>query len=114
MWKPEHIDIKTIAQVFIFRIILPTWDVYSDWYIIYQLFLGNCFQQGQTCSSYYEENHLTIAIVGMIFPVASWLFYSYHWWTMESVENEGHGRLKTLPLLILNIWPQFCYFNLLR
>ena len=107
-------DYKAIAKIFLVKIVLPTWDIYSDWYIIYQLFMGQCFQQGQKCSDYYEENHVNIAMIGMIFPIISWLFHFYHWWEIEKIENGGHGRLKTLPLMILNIWPQFCYFNLIR
>ena len=54
-----------------------------------------------------------MALIAMIPPTLSLLTHAHHWFHFEKVENGGIGRLKTLPLLCCQLWPQFRYGRLL-
>ena len=45
--------------------------------------------------------------VSFIFPTASFTFATYHWWQLENSKMGGAGRLKTLPFLLMQVWPQY-------
>ena len=98
-----------IIRIWIVKVLLPTYDVYGDYYIVYQLMVGNCFAKGQQGTEGYTENHVYIGMIAIIPLLLSFLFHLVHWWEMEKVENGGHGRLLTLPLIILQVWPQYRY-----
>ena len=95
----------------IVKVLLPTYDVYGDYYIVYQLMVENCFNTGHKSTGEYAENHVYFGVIALIPLVLSFLFHILHWWEMEKVENGGHGRLLTLPLIILQVWPQFRYIK---
>ena len=77
-----------VAVMVIFGIILPTTDVYSD-----ISFAMKLFSEGQPKYAY-----------SMLVPVLfSFLFMIVHWLRVESTLKK---RLKSLPFLILQIWPQ--------
>ena len=73
-WTVKRMDFKVLAQIIIFKIVMPTFDAYGDWFIVYQLLKGDSFVSGQKCSPYYDENHLYIGFIAMIFPTLSWIF----------------------------------------
>ena len=79
-----------------FGIILPTTDVYSD-----ISFAMKLFWQGHPKYAW-----------SMLAPVfLSFLFMIVHWLRMESTLKK---RLKSLPFLILQIWPQVQVCKLLK
>ena len=38
-----------IVKEFITKLVLPTYDVYGDWFIVYKLLMGNGLATGQHC-----------------------------------------------------------------
>ena len=80
----------------VFGIILPTTDVYSD-----ISFAMKLFWQGHPK---YAWSMLTPVIL-------SFLFMIVHWLRMESTVKK---RLKSLPFLILQIWPQLQVCKILK
>ena len=46
-------------------------------------------------------------ILVLVWPILSFLFVTFHWWRAEDKRAGGNGRLKTFPLLILQVWPQY-------
>ena len=107
-------ELKVLLNKIIFlivKVLLPTYDVYGDCYIVYQLMVGNCFAAGHKSTGGYAKNHVYFGMIALIPLVLSFLFHIVHWWEMEKVENGGHGRLLTLPLIILQVWPQFRYIK---
>ena len=95
------------VKEFTLKVVLPAYDVYGDWYIVYLLLNGNGFAPAQECKQGYYDNHIYIGIVAIIPLLLSFLFHAFHWWEKEKVENGGSWRLVTLPFLMLQIWPQF-------
>ena len=57
----------------IVKLLLPTYDVYGDYYIVYQLMVGNCFAKGQRGTEGYTENHVYIGIESVIVKVRRFL-----------------------------------------
>ena len=102
-----------IVKEFITKLVLATYDVYGDWYIVYQILMGNGFATGQECKQGYYDNHIYIGILAITPLLLSFLFHTVHWWEKEKVENGGYGRLLTLPLLMLQIWPQMRWIKVL-
>ena len=43
------------------------------------------------------------------YPTEPLGLHLHHWWHFEKPENQGCGRLKTLPFALLQCWPQFRY-----
>ena len=88
----------------IFGVILPTIDVGSDLLFAFKLLLA----EWSACPTM-ENNRFMFASVSFIFPTLSFLFATYHWWQLEKPNN----RLKTLPFLLLQVWPQFRVMRLI-
>ena len=76
--------------------------------------MGYSFVSGQKCCEDYNNNHLRIGMVAMIFPLISIISSAYHWWESETLDNAGRSRLQTFPLVIGQMYPQFCYLRLLQ
>ena len=55
-----------IVKEFILRVALPTYDVYSDWYIVYLLLMGNAFAPDQECKQGYNDTHIYIGLLAII------------------------------------------------
>ena len=73
-----------------FSVLLPTGDVFSDIIFTTQLFL---------------KGHTKFGACSLVPLSISWLMIARHWFKTESKEN---GRmLKTLPLLFLQVYPQW-------
>ena len=107
-------EVKVLLNRIIFlivKVLLPTYDVYGDCYIVYLLMVGSCFATGHQSSEEYKANHVYLGIIAITPLLVSFLFHIIHWWEMEKVENGGHGRLLTLPLILLQVWPQFRYLK---
>ena len=89
---------------FILGVILPTIDVGSDLLFAFKLLLADW----SACHKI-ENNRFMYASVSFIFPTLSFLFATYHWWQLEKPKN----RLRTLPFLLLQVWPQFRVMRLI-
>ena len=105
-----------------FGVALPTLDVGSDYALAITIFLGNdvwkaLFEDDNRdkdswvpvfhCGNL-EENQPIYGSITLLFPTISLLFTARHWWQMEDPKREGwFGRFKTLPLLLLQVWPQY-------
>ena len=99
----------------VFSIVVPTADNYSDLRLSY-IFLSGAYGTVANITKYY--NHTSDAwqtfkfepvpqykySIFTILPVlVLFVFTIKHWWTKE---NASYKRWRTLPLLILQIWPQ--------
>ena len=90
---------------FVFGVVLPTVDVGSD------LWLAIQFLVGLPCKSTLGEyNHILYGGISLICPSLSFLFVTYHWWKMEKPKD----RLKTLPFLLAQVWPQYRMVKLIH
>ena len=85
-----------VVVLIIFGIILPTTDIYSD-----ISFAVKLFWQGHP--------RYALSILAPVF--LSFLFMIVHWLRMESTVKK---RLKSLPFLILQIWPQIQVCKILK
>ena len=86
---------------FVFGVVLPTVDVGSD------LWLAIQFLAGLACT---REKSFLYGGVSLICPSLSFLFVTYHWWKMEKPKD----RLKTLPFLLAQVWPQYRMVKLIH
>ena len=98
-----------VAINFVFGVVLPTVDVGSDLWFAFQLLTG------QACEGEWElysvhENQFLDGEVSLIFPSLSFLFVTYHWWQLEKPKD----RLKTLPFLLAQVWPQYRMVKLIH
>ena len=82
--------IVTVLLMSFFSVILPTGDVYSD-----IVFTTNLFQKG----------HYKFGACSLVPLSLSWLLIAIKWFEIET--KEKHHKLKTLPLLILQLYPQW-------
>ena len=92
----DKMGLVDVGVLVFFGIVLPTSDVYSDLSFAMKLFL---------------EGQLTYAY-SMLAPVlASFFFMIVHWLRIESTLKK---RLKSLPFLILQVWPQVQVFKIIK
>ena len=85
-----EITIATVLLMSFFSLLLPTGDVFSDIFFTYKLFL---------------KGHYKFGACSLVPPSISWLMTAIQWFKTESKENRP--KLKTLPLLILQVYPQW-------
>ena len=91
------------AVSFVFGVFLPTVDVGSDLWLAIKLI------SGVKCRG--RVQYFTIwGGVSFICPSLSFLFVTYHWWKMEKPKD----RLKTLPFLLAQVWPQYRMVKLIH
>ena len=84
------ITIATVLLMLSFSVLLPTGDVFSDIIFTTGLFLKGHYKFG-ACS---------------IVPLSiSWMMIAVQWFKTES--KEKRHKLKTLPLLLLQVYPQW-------
>ena len=89
------------AQILLFKIVLPSVDVFSDWFFGIHLILGLGFDT--QCISKFAENHVYMGIASIVPACLSALIHLHHWYHFEQVENGGNGRMKTLPAVLLQV-----------
>ena len=84
---------------------IPSFDVYSDIAFSYRL-----FNEAYKPDTYNEKKPTYGGI--MLIPVAlATLFMIPHWWREE---NTLKKRICTLPLLILQLWPQWKVLKIIK
>ena len=66
-----------------------------------------CMLVSEDCSSDFTEGHRHLGLLILAFPTLSFAFHSYYWWHFERREYGGLSRRITLPLLLMQVWPQF-------
>ena len=99
----EEIMTKMDALLLIaFNIFLPTFDVYSD------IVLSVGFIRGTKDKRGIHHPKFGLAILTPVF--LSFLFLIPQW---LKIEDNKQKRLKTLPLLFMQIWPQYRVVKLL-
>ena len=102
-----------------FGIIVPTGDNYSDIWTSLKFFFGTYTPAGTHFYGNWIENrngynvyeYLQITaqpqtmygLMTLLPPLISFIMTSIHWYQTE----EKSQRLRTLPLLLLQIWPQY-------
>ena len=97
-------EIVEAATIFLFKILLPTLDVFSDWVFGIHLILGWGYDHG--CSETFSTNHVYMGIASIVPACLSALIHLHHWYHFEKVANGGDGRLKTLPIVLLQVKSQ--------
>ena len=117
----DFVLIKVILILIFFGIILPSFDGYSDIILAYHLLSGTYwtkpYQWTKQWTPYPYGPHgppkkqpifgtmvLIPIILGTLFTIPHWL----------RRENTWRKRLMTFPLLILQFWPQWETFKVLR
>ena len=80
---------KTILITMLFSVFLPTGDVFTDIIFTTQLFI----------KEHYKFGALSLAVLSV-----SWMGTATQWYKIETKKLQ---KLKTLPLLILHIYPQW-------
>ena len=90
---------------FVFGVVLPTIDVGSDLWLAFKL-----IPKPPRCSPPTDLYHLTWASISFICPSLSFLFVTFHWWQFEKPKD----RLKTLPFLLAQVWPQYRVVKLIH
>ena len=93
--SPDLLDSKgmtmaTVLLISFFSVLLPTGDVFSDVIYTTKLFQNGNYRFG-ACS--------------LVPLLISWMMTSKHWFEIET--KEKRHKLKTLPLLILLVYPQW-------
>ena len=96
-----------VAALFLLAtgVFLPTGDVYSDLYLIVRLFTGN-YHRDAKCkgNGIMVPPHPKFGAAMLAPLLLSWVFVARQWFIEE------HGmkqKLKTLPLLVLQFYPQW-------
>ena len=92
-------DLIEAVILLITKVLLPTFDVVSDWLFGIQLILG--WNYDPKCSDEFADRHVYMGIASLVPATLSALFHFHHWYHFEKVENGGSGRWKTLATIIL-------------
>ena len=90
------------ALIVLSKIVVPTIDVFSDWIFGVHLILG--WGYNIQCSPDFAENHVYMGIASIMPASLSALIHIHHWYHFEQVQNGGNGRLKTLPVVLLQVF----------
>ena len=93
--------LKEALQILVIKIIMPTIDVFSDWFFGIHLFLG--WNYDPLCSDNFKETHVYMGIASLVPAILSALIHLHHWYHFEKIENGGNGRIKTLPFVLLQV-----------
>ena len=92
-------------------ILLPTFDSYSDIFMTARLFIGN-YTRSDFCErkNFWVDSHPKFAVASFLPILASWTFILRHWLLYEKTFSQ---KVKTLPLVILQIYPQWRAFRVI-
>ena len=114
---PEGMSHFEAANGLFFGVILPTVDVWSDLVLAITVSTESKYPHPVWISSpkypihVFDmfKNRFLLSGVSFICPSLSFLFVTYHWWQLEKPRN----RLKTLPFLLAQVWPQYRMLKLI-
>ena len=90
-------------------VFLPTLDVYSDLFFTARLFVGNYYNSEWKNGTLHEckttvPPHPYYGSVMLVPLLLSWIFVTIQWFRKEQGLKQ---KLKTLPLLICQVYPQW-------
>ena len=88
-------------QILVFKIVMPTIDVFSDWFFGIHLILG--WDYDPLCTDTFADTRVYMGIACLVPATFSALIHLHHWYHLEKIENGGNGRLKTLPFVLLQV-----------
>ena len=116
-FKDTFEDMSWAAAVLMLAtgVFLPTSDVYSDLFFVGWLFHGNYYAAGHR-PGYCERReevvppHPRFGSVMLIPLLLSWILVTRQWYIMERGMKQ---KLKMLPLLILQVYPQWMALQVL-
>ena len=86
---------RAVLLMLILSVLLPTGDVFSDIVFTLKLFTGYGL----------KKNHPKYGILTLLPLIMSWICVATHWINTET--REKRNKLKTLPLLIFQVYPQW-------
>ena len=89
-----------------FGVVMPTVDVYSDIYLAVKLLTfapPPGYEQYDWCTRQIAD-HQKYAAAMLTPPIISWIFVAYQW---QNIEVGAKRKLATLPLLLLQVYPQW-------
>ena len=95
------------AQILLFKIVLPTVDIFSDWFFGIHLILG--WGYDFQCNPDFAENHVYMGIASVVPASLSAFIHLHHWYHFEKVQNGGIGRIKTLPMVLLQVLKNYSF-----
>ena len=87
-------------------VFLPTLDVYSDLFFATRLFVGNYYRsysEGKKCKTP-VPSHPYYGCAMLAPFLLSWIFVTIQWFRKEQGLKQ---KIKTLPLLICQVYPQW-------
>ena len=84
-----------VVVMLIFSVFLPTGDVFSDIYFTLTLFTGYGL----------EKRHPKYGSLTLVPLITSMIGVTTHWFKTET--KEKRNKLKTLPLLLFQVYPQW-------
>ena len=87
--------IGTAVQMLFFNVLLSTADVFSDIYLTLKLFTGY----------HLTKNHPKFGALTLVPLMLSFIGMAIKWFKIETME--GRNKLKMLPLLIFQFYPQW-------
>ena len=102
-------DHKEIAKILLTKVILPILDVWGDWRLGINLITG--YGYDMRCSGYLANNHRYMGAVSLTPAILSGLFHFNYWYHSEKLENGGSGRLRTLPIVLLQVYSPYRYLR---
>ena len=102
-----------------FSIIVPTVDNYSDLCLSFLFLTGTYTPAAETFWNTTSQKHEKLkaipqykySLVTFLPVLVSFLFTMRHWWVKE---NTSQKRWRSLPLLMLQVWPQSRVVKLLN
>ena len=100
--KPfEEMGLFSTLLLFATGVCLPSSDVYSDIAFATSLLSGN-FYKDEACTS--KSTHPKYALAVLAPVLLSWMFVAKQWYQIEQGVKQ---KSTTLPLLILQCYPQY-------
>ena len=91
--------------------VLPTFDAFSDVFLTARLFMGN-YYQSEHCRkrNYLVPSHPKFGMIILVPLLLTWILVVYRWFKDERGLIQ---KLKTLPFVILQLYPQWRAFGVL-
>ena len=118
--SPEKMSkLEALATVG-FGVMLPTVDVVTDLAFAVKLFKWKASKAVGFCYDVVESKKYLYGAISLIFPSVNFILVTRHWSSLEDpkklsseernsrlLKRRGSGRCKTLPIHLLQLWPQY-------
>ena len=92
-----------------FGVVLPTVDVVTDLAFAVKLFKWKASKAVGFCyDEVLESRKYQYGAMSLVFPSVHFILVTRHWVSLEDPRKHGgKGRFKTLPIHLLQLWPQY-------